>query len=137
MENEILLILVGFVSGILFSIVAVGLFSLYCEEDSKKEDNKKEREWLMELPTKQLNIPDEFKTRDERIDRLIKEGWLTIVALRTIVDALPQKSRKEYEKNLIYQLSRSVGGNVYDMEELISLSDYTLIGQYVGKYAKK
>ena len=37
----------------------------------------------------------------------------------------------------MYQLSRSVGGNVEDMEELISLSDYILIGQYVGKYDKK
>lgn len=132
MENEILLILLGFVAGVVCFCLALLLSTLSDKEDSKKEDTGQK-----ELPTKRLNLPDELKTRDERIDRLIKEGWLTIVTLRTIVDALPEKSKKEYEKNLIYQLSRSVGGNVEDMEELISLSDYTLIGQYVGKYAKK
>lgn len=132
MENEISWILLGFIAGAVCFCLILLLTTLFDEEDKKKE-----REGLRELPTKQLNIPDEFKTRDERIDRLIKEGWLTIVALRTIVDALPQKIRKEYEKNLIHQLSRSVGGNVEDMEELIELSDYTLIGQYVRKYAKK
>lgn len=132
MENEILWILLGFIAGAVCFCLILLLTTLFDKEDKKKEDTGQK-----ELPTKQLNMPDKLKTRDERIDRLIKDGLLTIVVLRTILDALPEKSKKEYEKNLMYQLSRSVGGNVEDMEELISLSDYILIGQYVGKYDKK
>lgn len=132
MENEIILILPGFIAGAVCFCLILLLSTLFDKEDSKKKDTGQK-----ELPTKRLNLPDELKTRDERIDRLTKEGWLTIVVLRTIVDALPPKSRKEYEKNLMYHLSRSVGGKVEDMEELIELSDYILMGQYIGKYDKK
>lgn len=36
-----------------------------------------------------------------------------------------------------YVAMRAIEESKEDVEELISLSDYTLIGQYVGKYAKK
>ena len=128
MENEIVLILLGFIAG-----AVCFCFALFLSSISNKEDKKKEREGLRELPTMRLPFPDELKKRDEKIERLIKDGWITIVVLRTIIDALPEKSKKEYANDIMQQLSISVGGNVEDMEELIQLSDYHLIRKYIKK----